>query len=87
MAIEEHDMKVIRCRILGHEVPFGYCRTGTGPRSCRRIFDCWYEHFDITAFMQKHYSEEDIQRILEPPRDKMVSLYELIQKARKMAEK
>jgi len=72
--------------MLGHEVSFGYCRQGGTELPCRKIFDCWFETFDIKDFMQQNYTEEQIQQILSPPTPKLTSLYELIQQARKNAE-
>ena len=71
--------------MLGHHVPFSYCRTGAGSQPCRKIFDCWFETFDITAFIREHYSDEQIKAIVTLPKAKMVSLIELIQQAQRHA--
>jgi len=67
--------------MLGHDVPFSYCRTCRENFPCRKIFDCWFERFDIVSFMQEHFTEEELERITAPPEDKRVSLFELIKKA------
>ena len=83
MAKDEQDVRNIRCRMLGHEVPFSYCRTcGQNNIPCRKIFDCWYETFDVDTFMREHYSPEQLQAILSPPTTKVASLVDLIDKAR-----
>jgi hypothetical protein len=83
--IDQYDNLRIYCRILGHEVPFSYCRQGAFGQPCRRIFDCWFEKFDIQKFMQEHFTQEQIQALLAPPTDKVVSLIELIRKAQQNA--
>ncbi|MBN1126682.1 MAG: hypothetical protein JXA82_16885 [Sedimentisphaerales bacterium] len=82
MSIDQHDDKTIYCRMLGHEVPFSYCRQGASGQPCRKIIDCWFQTIDIKTFMQTHFTEQQIQAILAPPKPKMTSLIELIQKAR-----
>lgn len=81
MSIEIHDDKVMYCRMLGHEVPFKYCRTGATGQVCRRIFDCWFQTFDVASFMRAHYTDAEIQSILAPPKPKMATLAELIRQA------
>ena len=69
--------------MLGHEVPFAYCRAPGRDLPCGKVFDCWYETFDVDAFLRSLFSEDDIARILTPRQDKMASLIELIERARK----
>ena len=87
MALDENDHRQIRCRMLGHEVPFSYSRTCGTDFPCRRIFDCWYEYFDIASYVREHFSSEEVEKLLEPPKDKAVSLYELILKAQQLTQK
>ncbi|KPK41292.1 MAG: hypothetical protein AMK72_15355 [Planctomycetes bacterium SM23_25] len=84
--ITAHDRRRRRCPMLGHDVPFSYCRMPGRPLPCGRIFDCWWETFDVRTFLGGHFSEADIARILAPPKDKAVTLVELIEKARKANE-
>lgn len=86
MSIDIHDERRIRCRMLGHEVDFVYCRQTTGASPCRKILDCWFETFDVEDFMGQHYSPEQIRRLLEPPKPKITSIVELIQQAQKSSE-
>lgn len=83
MSIEQHDDKKIYCRMLGHHVTFAYCRAGLSSLPCRKIFDCWFQTFDIKKFMKENFTDSEIQAILAPPKDKMTSIIELIQKAQK----
>ena len=85
--LNEHDHDLIlRCRRLGHEVTFGYCRQETRGKPCRLILDCWWEQFDVRAFLQAHLSEEDMAQVeraaAAPPPSKVLSLVEMIQQAK-----
>jgi len=85
--INEHDQDVIpRCRRLGDEVTFGYCRQEAGGRPCRLILDCWWEYFDVRVFLQSHLSAEGMAQVehasVALPPSKMLSLLDLIQQAK-----
>ena len=85
--LTEHDQDVIlRCRRLGHEVAFGYCRHEMGGKPCRLILDCWWERFDVRTFLRAHLPE-DVMATVErsgtaPPPSKLLSLLDLIQQTR-----
>ena len=83
MSIEIHDKEKIHCRMLGHELTFAYCRQTASTQPCRKIFDCWFERFDIEKFMRENFSEQQIKEILKPPKSKTANIIELIQKAAK----
>ena len=87
MSIEEHDNRTIYCRMLGHEIPFSYCRQGAGSFPCRKIFDCWFQIFDIQAFMKEYFTDEQISEIVSPPKPKITTLIDLIQKAQENIKK
>ncbi len=85
MSIQEHDDKLMHCRMLGHEVPFKYCRTGATGQPCRKIFDCWFQTFNVEAFMREHYTAEAIEAVLTPPKPKITALVDLIRQTQKPA--
>jgi hypothetical protein len=88
MALTEHDDRTVRCRRLGHMVAFRYCRTQEGRTVCPLILDCWWQVFDVRAFLEKHLPAEQIARLERPaPRPKVVSLLEMIERARRAKEK
>ena len=85
--LNEHDEDILpRCRRLGHEVTFGYCRQETSGRPCRLILDCWWERFDVRSFLQAHLSAEDMAQVEQaaasPAPSKVLSLLDLIQQAK-----
>ena len=69
--------------MLGHTVAFAYCRTPGAEKPCRKILDCWWETFDVETFIRSSYGEGSIEEITAPPQNRMLSLVELIDKARK----
>ncbi len=68
--------------MLGHLVPFHYCRDHTGELPCRKILDCWHERFAVHEYLRGIYSEEEIARIVSPPRPKLLQIIEIARKAR-----
>jgi len=83
--IEEHDALIIRCPMLGGEVPFRYCRTVNEELPCRKIIICWEFRIEIGQFLNEHYSLDEIQRALAPPtKTRLDTILELIEKAKKL---
>lgn len=85
--LTEHDQEVLpRCRRLGQEVTFGYCRQETRGLPCRLILDCWWERFDVRGFLQAHLSPEAMAQVeragTSPPPAKVLSLLDLVEQAR-----
>jgi len=89
--LNEHDQDVLpRCPRLGHELTFGYCRQEAGRKPCRLILDCWWEQFDVRAFLQANLPAETMTQVegasASPPPSKMLSLVEMIQQAKERVE-
>lgn len=83
--ITTHDGLRQRCPMLGHEVPFAYCRAPGQELPCRKVLDCWWEGFDVEGFLRRHFSPDEIQQILAPRPGRIASIVELIEKARRPA--
>lgn len=81
------DDLLIRCPRLGSNVGFGYCRNcGDGQSPCFKVFDCWWETFDVVAYFKERLSEEEFERLVHlRPKPKVSSLLELIEQARNAA--
>jgi hypothetical protein len=85
--LNEHDQEFLpRCCRLGHEVTFGYCRQETRGKPCRLILDCWWERFDVRAFLQANLPADTMTQVesasTSPPPPKMLSLLETVQQAK-----
>ena len=85
--IEQHDEKTIRCPRVGGEVNFRFCRSENNMLPCRFIVGCWQGQINIGAFLQEHYSEDELNRIFAPPKPKIESLVGLMEKVRKEKQK
>lgn len=85
--IGERDNDITRCRRLGHEVSFQYCREEGKTRPCHLILNCWWERFDVRSFVRENYPP-DVAEALEaagesPQPSKVLSLVEMIEQAKK----
>ena len=68
--------------MLGHHLGFSYCRTMNESLPCSKILDCWFETFAVQEFIEQNYTEEERQKIFAPPKPKITSLLEAIEKAK-----
>ncbi len=78
------ETKERRCPKLGSEISFGYCeQCGENDLPCAKVFDCWWEFFDVTEYLQTKLSEEDFSILSQSrPKPKVSSIVELIQQAK-----
>lgn len=82
--IDKYDSLEIRCRLLGHQVPFQYCRSSNQDLPCRKIMDCWWERVEIEPYLRDNFTPEELNRsVFAESKTKIVSLIELIEKAKK----
>jgi hypothetical protein len=78
------DDYLIRCRKLGHEVHFSYCRCESGGLPCSKTIDCWYDHFLVEDLLRRELNPEEWDRVfVNPPKPKVVTLMDLIERAKK----
>ena len=77
----------IRCPKLGGEVTFAYCRSEQGHLPCSRMILCWQRHFPVEAYLRDRLTEDEWEACFSrPPQDKMTTLIELIEAARRRKE-
>jgi len=77
-----------RCPRLGGDVFFGYCKScEAGQSPCFKVFDCWWEHFDVVAHMKGCLSTAAFDRLAarRPAPDKVTRLVDLIRQAQERA--
>ena len=84
----ENDTRQQRCPRLGGPVFFGYCRTNEeNQHPCFKIIDCWWESFDIMAYINSNFSEDICRALCQArPKPKVNHLLELIEAAKKRME-
>jgi len=81
----EHDDKITRCPKLGDEMAFSYCLREAGDLPCARIIVCWDRAFDVASLLKDALSDEQWQRFTcAKPKDKMSSLIEMIEQAKRL---
>ena len=74
----------IRCPRLGHQVGFSYCRSESEGLPCFKVLDCWFEHFNVEAYLEEELESKDWETLINRPAPKKVqSLLELIEQAKK----
>lgn len=74
-----------RCPRLGGPVTFRYCRSsGDDALPCWKIFDCWWEIFDVATYLKKNLSGDVFNTLINTkPKPKESSLLDLIEQAKK----
>ncbi len=77
----QHDERSRHCPKLGHQITFSYCRLPGMETPCGKIYDCWWEAFDITTFMKANFSEEVRKKVTAPPPPRAMSLLDIMKQA------
>jgi len=81
---DRYDSLQIRCPRLGGEVTFAYCRVEGGDIPCMRIIACWQSCLSIAGYLEEILTPAQTERFCGlRPKDKVVSLIELIESAKK----
>ncbi len=80
---DKFDTESVYCRMLGHQVLFSYCKVAKNGIACFKIMDCWFERLPISDYMKDNYTEDEIENILKKPENKVITLYELIEQAKR----
>jgi hypothetical protein len=74
----------IRCPRLGGQVTFAYCRVEGCELPCMRIADCWQRSLPIAEYLRDNLAPDKLERFAEQkPKERIVSLVELIEAAKK----
>ena len=84
MENKSSDHLEIRCPKLGGEVTFAYCLVEGGDLPCSRTIACWQQYFPVETHLRAKLTQEQWDRCFgKTPKEKMVSLVELIEAAKK----
>ncbi|MDD5643939.1 MAG: hypothetical protein PHO00_00625 [bacterium] len=79
----KYDDKILpRCRKLGHEINFRYCRTAENGLPCGDIAGCWKGVLDIENFLSDAYSKNEVGKISDRKMSRMDIISEQVRKAR-----
>lgn len=82
--LNSFDEKQRYCPRLGGPIRFSFCRmAGDEKEPCYKVFDCWFEHFDVVGYFRQCLSKEAFQDLAcHRPPNKVTSLVGLIHQAR-----
>ena len=77
-----------RCPRLGSRISFRYCLiSGEDDNPCWKIFDCWWEQFDVETYLQANLPAEIFKQLVEKaaaqPKNKLTSILEIAEQAKK----
>jgi len=85
--MNRYDALELRCPRLGGEVRFSYCRKEGGNLPCARIIACWQTFFPVAEYLQGTMDKESWDAFVgQAPKDKITTLMELIEAAKKHTE-
>ena len=63
---------------------FAYCLRESGDLPCARILFCWQAAFDVASLLRENLTQEQWNRFADAqPKDKVVSLIEILEKAKR----
>lgn len=83
-----YDEMLIRCPKLGGEVTFAYCRKEAGKIPCSRTIVCWQLRFPVHSVLRSLMSDEEWNlSFSQEPKPKVISLVELIERAKEDLKK
>lgn len=78
----------MRCPRLGGDVFFSYCECEGEDLPCARIVTCWQAAFPVEAYLRQKLTAEDwVKFCSREPKDKISTLLELVEQAKKRASR
>lgn len=83
---EKFDTVEEYCRKLGHHLSFGYCRAERDGLPCSKVLDCWFQRLPIHDYLQDNFAQDEIAYLNVPPPPKMLTIFQLIQRAQQLNE-
>ena len=76
-----------RCPRLGSPISFRYCLiSGEDDSVCWKVLDCWWETFDVEAYLRANMPEDAFNQLLaiaDKPKNKICSILEIVEQAKK----
>jgi len=83
--MNQHDNRSQRCRRLGSDINFEYCRLHAEQgKMCSNIILCWWERFDVISFLKDHLTDDQLLALEQPQvKPKLTKLMEIIQEAQR----
>ena len=74
-----YDSEDIRCRKLGHNLTFKYCRKESVDEPCAKIIDCWFSRIEILEYLNNQFGTKFLHEFINrKKKDKMSSILEIL---------
>ncbi len=80
--MERYDKQNNYCRMLGHYLPFKYCRTQQKGLPCAKILDCHFERIPVQEFIDTHYGKTEQTIIFQQQPAKLTTILDLVAQAK-----
>ncbi len=82
--MEKYEDLEIRCPRLGGQVTFAYCLQERGDLPCPRSITCWQAYFPVETCLREKLTTEKWDRCFnQPPKDKISTIFEIVEAAKK----
>jgi len=75
-------IEIWRCPQLGGPVTFGYCARMNSQLPCQRIIACWGGAIDVVAYLEGHFSHEELETALGGGKDRWTRIVEALEAAK-----
>jgi hypothetical protein len=82
-----NEEKEVRCPKLGHNISLPYCRKEAMGLPCERFLVCWGPWPNVIESLRRELTCEEWERCFNrPPRNKIETILEIMEKAKKIKE-
>jgi len=82
--MKQYEDLEIRCPRLGGQVTFAYCLHERGDLPCPRVLTCWQTFFPVETYLKEKLTPEERGRCFnEPPKDKISTIFEIVEAVKK----
>ncbi len=85
--LNEHDNRTLYCRKLGHHLAFSYCRQEHNGLPCTAVERCWGHLFDVPAYLQENFKNEELVHLTTERAPKITSILEIVQRVQNQNNK
>jgi hypothetical protein len=81
ISLKTFDKQEKYCPVLGHHLNFGYCRILKEGLPCSKIRFCWDGRLPVNEFLERNFTQAELDKIFELPKNKVTTLLTLIERA------
>ena len=85
--LKKYDDKTLYCRKLGHHLSFSYCRQEHNGLPCTAVERCWGHLFDVPAYLQEYFKNEELVHLTTERTPKITSILEIVQRVQNQNKK